>query len=271
MAPREASATPWREVSVDLIGPWTLNINNVQVSFRALTIVDNVSNLVELVRIDNKTSAHVALQFENTWLSRYPLPKRCIYDQGGEFIGYPFQQMLTRHGIKGQATTARNPQSNAVCERMHQAVGNSLRAMIALDPPAGIDSAIRLVDTALANAMFATRTAVHGTLQASPGSLAFGRDMILDIPLIADWLTIQQRRQQLIDRRLLTANRKRFSHDYSVGDRVFKLTYKPDKLESRAHGPYVITAVHTNGTVTIQLSPNVIERISIRRIKPCKT
>ena len=94
--------------------------------------------------------------------------------------------------------------------------------------------------------------------------------MILDIPMIADWATIQQNRQQLIDRRLLDANRKRFSHDYYPGDKVLKLTFNPNKLESRGHGPYVVEHVHTNGTVTIRLTPNTIERISIRRVKPYK-
>jgi hypothetical protein len=140
-----------------------------------------------------------------------------------------------------------------------------------LNPPDGIESANQLIDTALANTMFATRAALHGSLKASPGSLAFGRDMILDIPVIADWNLIQQKRQMLIDQRLIAANRKRFAFDYQVGDEVLKLAYKPDKLDSRViAGPYRIEAVHTNGTVTIRINPHTIERINIRRVKPYK-
>jgi transposase InsO family protein len=215
-----------------LIGPWKLKINNVETHFMALTIIDNVTNLVEMVRIDNKTSEHVALQFRNTWLARYPLPKHCLHDQGGEFIGWPFQTTLTNNGIKSHTTTSKNPTANAICKRMHQTVGNSLRAMISLDPPQGIDSASRMVDTALANCVFATRATIHSALQATPGLLAFRRDMLLDIPLQADWLLIQRRRQQLIDQRLIEANRKQFLHDYHIGDEVLKLNYKPHKLES---------------------------------------
>lgn len=68
-AAREAHILPWREVAVDFIGPWTLNIRGVETQFLALTMIDTVTNLVELVRIDNKTSAHVSLCFENTWLA----------------------------------------------------------------------------------------------------------------------------------------------------------------------------------------------------------
>ena len=119
------------------------------------------------------------------------------------------------------------------------------------------------MDTALANCLFVTRAAINSSLKASPGSLAFGRDMILDIPLLIDWNLIRQRQQQLVDDRLIAANCCRFSHDYHVGDEVLKIAYKPDKLTARAQGPYRIEQVHTNGTITIRLNPNTLERISI--------
>jgi hypothetical protein len=125
---------------------------------------------------------------------------------------------------------------------------------------------------ALSNAIYATRAAVHGSLQATPGSLAFGRDMILDIPLIADFRALQEQRQLLIDQRLIEANRKRFSHDYRVGDQVLKLAYKPSKwLQSCTEGPYRIETVHQNGTLTIRLNPTTLERLSIRRVKPYRS
>jgi hypothetical protein len=152
---------------------------------------------------------------------------------------------------------------------MHQTVGNVLRAMIRLNPPDGLITANQMVDTALANCLYATRTAFHSSLRGTPGSLAFGRDMVLDIPVIADWLTIQQHRQQLIDQRLIAANRKKFSYDYQVGDEVLKLAYNPGKLSSRApEGPYKIEVVHTNGTVTIRINEHTLERINIRRLRP---
>jgi hypothetical protein len=67
---------------------------------------------------------------------------------------------------------------------------------------------------------------------------------------------------------LIAANRKRFAYDYAIGDEVLKLVYQPNKLAPRAIGPFRIERVHTNGTLTIRLSPLVIERISLRRVKP---
>jgi hypothetical protein len=36
--------------------------------FNALTVIDTVSNLDELVRIDKKTPAHVAQKYAQVWL-----------------------------------------------------------------------------------------------------------------------------------------------------------------------------------------------------------
>jgi transposase InsO family protein len=267
-APKEAPLIPWQQLAVDLIGPWILMVAGQEIEFRALTIIDLVTNLVEIVSIKDKTCANVTLQFENAWLARYPRPATVIHDQGTEFTGFDFQNYLHLHGIEPRSISAKNPQANAVCERMHQTIGNSLRVLVTLNHPFNINDAEQLVDTAIANAVYAHRCSYHGTITATPGSLAFHRDMILDLPMQADLQLIHQHRQQLIDKELIKANRRRFAYDYQPGQEVLKLRYKPNKLEPRADGPYRIERVHTNGTLTIRLAPHVIERISIRRVKP---
>ena len=96
----------------------------------------------------------------------------------------------------------------------------------------------------------------------------FSRDMFLDIPLTADWQLIQQRREQLVNEDLRRKNAKRIKFDYAQGQRVLKKRHKPNKLGLLREGPYDITRVHTNGTVTIQLRQGVTERINIRRVIP---
>ena len=65
-------------------------------------------------------------------------------------------------------------------------------------------------------------------------------------------------------------NAKRIQHDYAVGDQVWKKEYigLSDKLKPTCSGPYPIDRVHTNGTLTIRLNPNMTERINIRRVRP---
>ena len=43
---------------------------------------------------------------------------------------------------------------------------------------------------------FAVRSTYHTTLQATPGQLVFGRDMILNIGHIASWKAIAERKQK---------------------------------------------------------------------------
>ena len=53
---RELKEQPFQECAVDLIGPWSVKIHGKEHTFLALTIINPVTNLTELVRIDNKES-----------------------------------------------------------------------------------------------------------------------------------------------------------------------------------------------------------------------
>ena len=266
---RQALVVPWYEIAVDLIGPWPLrDANGDSHEIMALTIIDTVTNLCEVVPIRNKTAQHIGLLLENNWLARYPLPKKCIYDQGNEFLGAEFQRVLRRHNIKPSAAGTKNPQANSVCERLHQSMANSIRILSYAHPPRNEAEVEDMVNTALQTASHAAKTAIHSTMKLSPGAMCFGRDMILDIPVIADFQLLQQRKEALINKNLMHENRKRVSHDYQIGDVVSKLVHKPNKLQPRAEGECTVARVHANGSLTINLTPVVTERINIRRVKP---
>ena len=274
LAPREAILSPWQEVHVDTIGPWKIKVNRVPMEFRAQTSIDPVTNLLEVNRVSSTTSAEASRAFENNWIARYPRPAKCVHDNGPEFIGHDFQFLLANAGIRSRPTTSDNPQGNAIIEAVHKSVGAVIRMQVQAHPPTTQQEAEQLVDRALATAMHATRCASHSSLNHySPGGLAFRRDMYLDIPLIADLITLNNLRQQGIDRRLLEANAKRKHHEFTVGQRVLKRRNlkASDKLLSTYRGPYTIVQVHTNGTVTLQLNQHVRERINIRKLVPYRS
>jgi hypothetical protein len=93
--------------------------------------------------------------------------------------------------------------------------------------------------------------------------------MLFDIPFIADWQKIGEHRQRLTDLNNTHENEGRIDYDYKVGQKV--LLKKEGVLcnaESRWHKkPWLITSVHTNETITVQLG-NKIDRMNIRRVKP---
>ena len=69
---------------------------------------------------------------------------------------------------------------------MHQTVLNVLRVLLNTNPPRTVANAADLIDQSIATAMHSMKVNVTTILKVSPGSLVFGRDMFLDIPLIAD-------------------------------------------------------------------------------------
>jgi hypothetical protein len=84
---------------------------------------------------------------------------------------------------------------------MHQTLGIVLRTLLHGNPPQIIVKAEQYVDEAVSIAMHAMRAGVHTTLGSSPGNLVFNRDMFLNIPLIANWHAITQRREHFIHER----------------------------------------------------------------------
>ena len=166
---------------------------------------------MEIIRINSKKSRHVSDQFANCWLARYRRSNRCVYDNGEEFLGWEFVQLLGQYGIKPVHTNVKNPQANAICERAHQTIGDILHTTLQSYPPANLAQANQIVDNALVTAMYAPRCAVTVALNTSAGALVSNRDMIMDIPLIADLILIRKRRQQIIDMNLQRENSKNIS------------------------------------------------------------
>jgi hypothetical protein len=89
-------------------------------------------------------------------------------------------------------------------------MGNRLK-----EPPQNIFNAKEYGDEAM-------RAGIHSTLDSSSGSLTINRDILLNIPLIADWHAITQRREHLINKNLIRENQKRGCYDYVPQQRVLK-------------------------------------------------
>jgi len=266
--------TPWKQVDCDLIGPWyveTSGRSGKAFEFYALTCIDRASGYPDAISIVRKTSSNVANKFNELWLSRYPRPEVCAHDRGGEFIGPEFQRLLFDAGITSAPSTSRNPQSNAIIERLHLSMGNSLRAQLQDNiTPRTLEEAKSMMDLAMAHALYAVRTNISEATGFSPGALAFHRDMISNHPVAFDFDTINTIRQLRVDKDIQRINSKRYDYDYKVGQQVMKRFFDFGKLDPRWEGPFVVNQVHVNGNVTIQLKPHVTERVNIRKIKPYK-
>ena len=86
-----------------------------------------------------------------------------------------------------------------------------------------------------------------------------------NIPLVANVLALQCNRQALVDECLLKANKHRIHHVYVVREQVYKhnVLDHSSKMLPTYDGPYSITQVHTNNTVTIRLDDNSSEQMNV--------
>jgi hypothetical protein len=125
------------------------------------------------------------------------------------------------------------------------------------------------IDIFLSDPAWAICSTYHTVLKASPGAAIFGQNMLFDIPFIADWQKIGEYRQQPTDLSNARENKGRIDYNYKVSQKV--LSGKEGILrnaESRWHKkPWLITTVHTNGTIMVQCG-NKLERMNIRRVGP---
>eukprot|EP00957_Ditylum_brightwellii_P081065 6165857-Ditylum_brightwellii.AAC.1 len=68
----------------------------------------------------------VANIVEQTWLTRYPWPRKVILDRGTEFMKDFIMLIRDEYGIKHKPITTRNPRVNSIVERAQQTIGNLL-------------------------------------------------------------------------------------------------------------------------------------------------
>ena len=286
---------PWETLCVDLIGPYTLKgKDGTVIDFMCVTMIDPATSWFEIVELPvteinsaipkgkkghkgtnthkppkeayfDKSSAQVSSLVNKIWFSRYPRCQKIIYDNGSEFK-LNFETLCDSYGLKRKPTSIKNPQANAILERMHQVIMTMLRTaeLDMADTVAPSDISDFLMDAA-----WAVRSTYHTVLKASPGAAIFGRDMLFDIPFLADWNKIGDYRQHQTDRNTQRENKSRVDWDYKIGDKV--LIRKEGilrKSESKYHrDPWTISTVHTNGTIRVHRGSKS-ERLNIRRVTP---
>ena len=99
-----------------------------------------------------------------------------------------FSKTIIRdYGVKKKIITTRNPQANAIVERVHQRIGNVIRTMEVYDQDLDQEEPFKKVISATC---FAIRSTVHTTTQYTPMQLVFGHDAILNIAHEASWKLI---------------------------------------------------------------------------------
>ena len=115
---------PFKQTAIDTIGPWIHEMNGLEMKTNAHTMIDTCSNPLKLKQASqaNPTGRKSVQVLKDTWLLRHPKPVRIIHDQGSECCNIDFESFLISQGIKGVPCAAKNQQSNAIPEQVHDAI-----------------------------------------------------------------------------------------------------------------------------------------------------
>ena len=234
-----------------------------------MTIIDPVTNLVEIARVTSTKSAENARTFKNAWLSQHSKPDKVVADNGPEFNGIKWEFMLMDWGFCKGRISSHTPTANAIIESSHRVIGQILRTMLhgtAVRTKAKLETAF---DDACAVATCVMQCVSNIALQGmAPGMLVFRRDMIVNIPVLTNIAAVSPNRQSQTDACLLHKNQQCTHYECKVEQQVHVNNHfsSVDKMKQAWVGPFSILCVHTNDTVTIQRR-QTHKQISVCHIK----
>ena len=92
-------------------------------------MIDPATGWFKIAEILSKRVDDIVNVLEINWLTRYPWPTEIIMDRGKEFAAEVQETIHHEYGIRRKLITTRNPQANAMVERVHQTVHNMVRSL----------------------------------------------------------------------------------------------------------------------------------------------
>ena len=138
-----------------------------------------------------KKLAHTACLLNRSWLSCYSRANSIIYDNGSEFKLF-FEDFSKFFGLKRKQNTIKNAQANAILERIHEIMTNTMRTS-SLDMQETCTP--EMIDKFIANVGWAICSTHYTILGSTPCASIFGQDMLFNILYLANWSQIGKRRQ----------------------------------------------------------------------------
>ena len=112
---------PWQDISIDMIGPLSNEMNAI------LVIVDRFTKMIRLkATTTNISSEGVAKIYRDKIWKIHGIPKMILSDRGPQFASRFMEDFTKILGTKRKLSTAYYPQTDGQTERINQEIGTFL-------------------------------------------------------------------------------------------------------------------------------------------------
>jgi transposase InsO family protein len=281
---------PWERVSIDITGP---HPRSARGKVYILTLVDHFTKWAEAIPVANHTAPTVAQALMAHVFTKYGAPKQLLSDQGPEFEGELFSELMKWMDIDKIRCSPYRPSTNSACERFHRTLNSMLGK--------AVKESQRDWDTKLPQVMAAYRASPHSSTGFTPNRLFLGRetrmplDLVMGVPAedggqpMSSDAYVQKLREDSeaayeLAREQLRTSAKRWKKsydirvkkaDFSVGDWVWywyprRYTQRSPKWQKMYTGPFLVTRVIPPVNYAIQRSPgSKITIVHVDKLKKC--
>lgn len=156
---------PWETVSSDLVGPLPRSTKG---NCYVLVFQDRFTKWIVCKAIRTATAKAVSQALYDEILMRFGRPATVITDNGTQYTGQPFRQLLKEFGINHRFTPPYTPQANPV-ERANKTIKTMIAQFCEGDH--------KKWDTHLSELIFAFNTSRNDSTGFTPAFLNYGREL----------------------------------------------------------------------------------------------
>ena len=252
-----------------------------------LVVADYFSKYTMLFPLKDKESQTVLHVFATHWIPLWGCPEILHTDRGGEFTSKMMTEFCERFNIRKTQTTAHNPRSDGMVERLNHTVMQIVNT---------ITSHFDEWDVALPFAQMAYNSTVHATTGETPNMVVQCRHIRMPIDVMTGFdeefddtaqdayvrqvesdmrdinLRVRDHAGRAMRAQKYYHDRKIHAHDYHEDDLVYvkRMRYLPltRKITDRYEGPYVILHRLSGNCYRIVKRGEPVRTVTHDKLKP---